>query len=51
MKYDNQYKDVTVILNSLKSFINSLNSTHVIVKRIHWLNNFTTIIEWLQRII
>ena len=29
--------------------MNSLNSTHVIVKRIHWLKNVTKIIEWLQR--
>ena len=29
--------------------MNSLNSTHVIVQRIHWIKNVTKIIEWLQR--
>ena len=50
MNYNNQYKHITVILNSL-NLINPLSSTHVIVHRVHWLKEFTTIIEWLQRII
>ena len=48
MNYNNQYKHITVILNSLN--LSLIYSTHVIVQRIHWFKKFTKIIEWLQRI-
>ena len=51
MNYNNQYKHITVILNSLNLSLIHLNSTPGIVQRIHWLKNFPKIIEWLQRII
>ena len=44
MNYNNQYKHITVIINSLNLFLIE-ETSHVIVQRIHWLKNFTKITE------